>query len=148
MVLACPVDHILGTARSVTLSELNNETFVDFHGECGARWANDAAFVAAELERRIAFESNDARMLLELVAGGGGVALVPRPLAYQLAGPSGHRVRYVPVDEPAPHWRLGVALRSTSATTAATGALLEMLIEAATAGSKTAARSDEAIVAA
>jgi DNA-binding transcriptional LysR family regulator len=130
MVLACPMDHPVGRAGSVALQDVGGETFVDFHRDCGARWANDEAFSAAKADRRVAFEANDARTVLELVSRGFGLALVPRPLAHHIAGPSGHQVRYVDVAKPAPLWRLGVVLRGNNSVTAAARALLDMLLAA------------------
>jgi DNA-binding transcriptional LysR family regulator len=81
LVLACPTSHRLSGRKNVSLSQLRVEAFVDFHPSWGTRLIVDRAFADARIERRIAFEVTDLSTLLDLVARGLGVALVPEPIA-------------------------------------------------------------------
>lgn len=81
MVLACPLGHRLADRPVVDFATLESETFVDFDPVLAAREVTDDAFHAAGIQRRIAATSNEIGSLLELVAHGLGVAIVPRPLA-------------------------------------------------------------------
>lgn len=62
---------------------LAGEVFVDLHRDWGARRAADALFAAAGTRRTVAMEVNDVYTLLDLVARGMGVAVVPRPVTHK-----------------------------------------------------------------
>ncbi|MFI7104232.1 LysR family transcriptional regulator [Streptomyces sp. NPDC050161] len=81
MVLACPLGHRLAGRRSVELAALRDETFVDFPADLVARQVTDQAFQAAGISRNVRVTCNEIGSLLELVAHGLGIAIVPRPLA-------------------------------------------------------------------
>ncbi|AJY44571.1 LysR substrate-binding domain-containing protein [Martelella endophytica] len=73
--------HALAGRDGVSLAELAAFSFVDFEPGWGPRLLIDEAFHMAGIARRIAFEVNDLDSLLELVAHGLGVALVPETVA-------------------------------------------------------------------
>jgi DNA-binding transcriptional LysR family regulator len=77
MVLACAVGHRLCQRRLVRLEELADETFVDFPGSWASRMCVDRTFTALEIDRRVAFETNDIIGLLNLVSHDLGIAIVP-----------------------------------------------------------------------
>lgn len=77
LVLACAPGHHLVERDAVTLSDLVEETFVDFQPGWGTRYLIDANWEGPG-ERRISFEVGDLDTQLALVARGLGVALVPR----------------------------------------------------------------------
>ncbi len=81
LVLACAPEHALAGREGVRLGELTGECFVDFEPGWGTRKLVDKVFAAAGVERRIAFEVSDLGTVLDLVARGLGVALVPEPVA-------------------------------------------------------------------
>jgi DNA-binding transcriptional LysR family regulator len=81
LVLACAMEHHLAEMDKVTLKELSGESFIDFEPTYGTRELVDHAFADARLERRVAFEVSDLNTLLELVARGLGVALIPQAVA-------------------------------------------------------------------
>ena len=87
LVLACPLDHPLAGNTNVSLSQLRDEPFIEFQPSWGTRLIVDRAFTEARIERRIAFEVTDLGTLLDLVARGLGVALVPETLALARAKP-------------------------------------------------------------
>jgi DNA-binding transcriptional LysR family regulator len=77
LVVACSPDHPLAGREDVRLAELAGETFVDFQTEWGTRPLVDHAFAQARVDRHVAFDVNDMRTQLDLVACGLGIALVP-----------------------------------------------------------------------
>jgi DNA-binding transcriptional LysR family regulator len=81
LVLACPVGHRFAGGTNVSLTQLKGEAFIDFQSSWGTRLIVDRAFAEAAIDRKIAFEVTDLPTLLDLVARGLGVALVPAPLA-------------------------------------------------------------------
>ncbi|WP_128642560.1 LysR family transcriptional regulator [Rhodococcus opacus] len=107
MVLACPLGHRLADRPTATLSMLEDEVFVDFSTELAARQATDDAFAAAGIERQIRVTCNEIGSLLELVAHGIGLAIVPRSLAQATRVP----IRLVPLEEASLVWTVAVATR-------------------------------------
>jgi DNA-binding transcriptional LysR family regulator len=81
LVLACPTGHHLAGGANISLSQLKDEPFIDFQHSWGTRLIVDRAFAEARIDRRIAFEVTDLGTLLDLVARGLGIALVPETLA-------------------------------------------------------------------
>ncbi len=78
LVVACPSAHPLAGRKRVKLADLADEPFVDFQLEQGTRRMVDRAFLELGLARRTALEVGDVQVLLDLVARGLGIALVPR----------------------------------------------------------------------
>ncbi|MGF6757137.1 LysR family transcriptional regulator [Paraburkholderia sp. GAS334] len=81
MVIVCAADHRLAGASGVKLSDLREETFADLRPEWGVRRLVDRSFATAGLQRRTSFEVNDIPMLLELVAQGLAITMVPESVA-------------------------------------------------------------------
>jgi DNA-binding transcriptional LysR family regulator len=122
MVVACPRGHRLAGSKGLALRDLRDEAFIEFSTDWGVRIAADRAFAAAGISRRIAFELNDVATLLDLVANGLGIALVPRSVA-TYARP----LALVPLRGRAPHWEVSLVTRGDDATSAAGRALVEMV---------------------
>jgi DNA-binding transcriptional LysR family regulator len=87
LMLACPIGHQLEGSADVSLPSLKDEPFIDFQQGWGTRLIIDRAFAEAGIDRHIAFEVSDLGMLLDLVAQGLGVALVPESVALNRANP-------------------------------------------------------------
>lgn len=119
MVLACGSEHRLVDHENVDLAELAKETFVDFHTGWITRDLTDQALATICPDRRVALEVNDVHWLLDLVAAGLGVALVPHSFTRKRTN-----ARFVPLWPPAPTWRIAVATPSGRRPSAATQALL------------------------
>jgi DNA-binding transcriptional LysR family regulator len=83
----------------------------------------DRACAAAHIERHIAFELNDVATLLDLVAHGLGVAVLPRFVALDARG-----VRCVPIDPAVGMWRLVLARRDRHPLGPAARALLGLIV--------------------
>ncbi|MFD9704993.1 LysR family transcriptional regulator [Lentzea sp. NPDC059081] len=81
LVLACAPGSPFAARESVELGELRGQSFVDFNADWGTRDEADRALAAAGVERRVAVEVNDVHSLLDFVAFGLGVALVPQSFA-------------------------------------------------------------------
>jgi DNA-binding transcriptional LysR family regulator len=131
MMLACAPDNPLAERDSVSLSNLQNQPFVDGYPEWGLRIANNRAFASAGIERHVAFEVNDMQTLLEMVAHGLGVALIPRSLA-----PLGTPVRFVRLRGKAPRWNVSLVAPAHMELSAASRTFLEMVIGERAVGDK------------
>jgi DNA-binding transcriptional LysR family regulator len=119
LVLACGLEHHLAGRTEVALSDLTDEGFVDFQPDWGSRDVVDAVLG----ERRISFEVNDVHSLLDLVAFGLGVALVPQSFSVKT-----DKVQFVALAGQSRQWETGV-VTAESASAAAT-ALLDAIAAA------------------
>jgi DNA-binding transcriptional LysR family regulator len=105
LMVACAPGHALAGRSGVPLSALKDQLFVDFEPDWGTRRLIDRAFLAAGVERYTAFEVSDLDTLLELVARGLGIALVPGAIA-EARRPS---IGVAKLAEPEICWELVVA---------------------------------------
>jgi DNA-binding transcriptional LysR family regulator len=97
MLLACRPGHRLAQRASVSLAELADEPFVDGPPGWGMRTVTDDAFAAAGVGRTLRFEINDSLSIVQFVAEGLAIALLPPSIA--ASSPS---VRLVPLKGVAP----------------------------------------------
>jgi DNA-binding transcriptional LysR family regulator len=128
MDLVFSLDHPLAHRRFVRLESLRDADFIDYPGDWGARLAVDSAFAAAGVQRRSSFVANDLLMMLNLVAEGFGVALVPRSVAR-----SRRDVSFVRVQQHVPIWEISVVGRRGGPANAAAKALLAAIVAEADA---------------
>jgi DNA-binding transcriptional LysR family regulator len=77
-------DHRLAARKRIRLETIAGEEFVDFPAGTTGRLQADRAFLAAGLERRVAFEVTDPHVMARLVAEGLGVALLASTYATRL----------------------------------------------------------------
>lgn len=117
LALACALDHPLARFEQAKLADLAQEQFVDFPPDWGTRDLADRVLTAAGIERRVALEVTDVHSLLDLVACGLGVALVPRSYSVKT-----DRVRFVELAGEVPAWE--TVSVTTDPTSAAAAALL------------------------
>ena len=116
-------DHPLRARRRVRLRDVAACPFVDFPAGTGGRRQTDEAFAAARLARDVVVETDDLRLLLDLVRSGAGVALLPA--AAVRGGEAGDGVRTVAVtDGPV---RRSCVLHAGATSSAATRAFLAEL---------------------
>ncbi|NKQ55490.1 LysR family transcriptional regulator [Amycolatopsis sp. K13G38] len=127
MVLACPLGHRLAGRPSITLESLRDETFVDFHPDLAARQVTDQAFDAADLSRTVRVTCNEIGSLLELVAHGLGLAIVPRPLAIATRVPTA----LVPIDNASLVWTVAAATLPQGVTTDAAQVMWNLIANTA-----------------
>ncbi|MFJ5988106.1 LysR family transcriptional regulator [Lentzea sp. NPDC092896] len=125
LVLACAPESLFATRESVGLDELAGQSFVDFNADWGTRDEVDRALAAAGVERHVAVEVNDVHSLLDFVAFGLGVALVPQSFAVKT-----ERAHFVglrgDVDVPVAE----TVVVTAGTVGAAAGVLLDMVFEA------------------
>jgi DNA-binding transcriptional LysR family regulator len=122
LLVACAPSHRLAGRGQVDLAELAGERFVDFQSDWGLRMLLDRHFAAAGLERTSALEVNDVPSLLELVAHGLGIALVPDVVTRYSA-----TVNYLRLRPPSPTFEIAVATVGDPPASQAARVLLAML---------------------
>jgi DNA-binding transcriptional LysR family regulator len=110
MVLACAPTHPLASAARVPLTALAGERFVDFAPDWGPRDLVDSVVG----DRHVALEVTDVFSLLDLVACGLGVALVPQSFSVKT-----DRVQFVGLVDRVPQWET-VTVTATPPSAAAT----------------------------
>jgi DNA-binding transcriptional LysR family regulator len=81
MVLVCPAGDPLEAAAPVTFSQLRGRELISLPRSFGARQIVDEALRAAGLEGNLRLEVNDLATLLDFVAEGLGLAIVPEAAA-------------------------------------------------------------------
>lgn len=101
LVLACAPEHPAAARDRVKLQDLAQEQYVDFPPTWGTRDHADRVLAAAGVDRRVALEVTDVHSLLDLVACGLGIALVPTSFAAKT-----RQVRFIPLDGEVPAWEL------------------------------------------
>jgi DNA-binding transcriptional LysR family regulator len=115
LVLACAPGHPLANRTQVKLADLTDEQFVDFPQDWGTRDLADRVLAAAGVERRVGLEVTDVHSLLDLIAFGLGVALVPQSFSVKT-----NQVRFIPMDGTVPAWEtISVTADPTGAAAAA-----------------------------
>ncbi len=116
LVVAYPLGHALEGRNNVALHSLAGETFVDFQKDQGTRRIVDQAFAALNVVRKTAMEVGDVQVLLDLVARGFGIALVPHTFARQRAAvfSSMPKIGIATLAKPSIRWELVAALHGRS----------------------------------
>jgi DNA-binding transcriptional LysR family regulator len=128
LVLACALEHPMAGLNQAKLGDLAHEQFVDFPADWGTRDLADRVLTAAGVERRVALEVTDVHSLLDLVAFGLGVALVPRSFSAKT-----HRARFIELAGDVPAWE---TVSVTADPTSAAAAALLREVEAAKVGAR------------
>jgi DNA-binding transcriptional LysR family regulator len=118
LVVAHAMEDTLQGRNNLTLRDLANKPFVDFQRDKGTRRMVDRAFAAHGLTRKTALEVGDVQVLLDLVARGFGIALVPETFAKARASVgSMPKIGIATLARPAIRWDL-VAAFNRKATAA------------------------------
>lgn len=121
-VLAVPAGHPLAKRRSVAVSDLAEEEFVELpHGFAG-RAVADQVFTGARIERRIAVEVCSFENATDFVRHGVGVAIVP-PFAVR----GDDAVRTLKIKDHDLAWSLHIAVPRRRKPTAAARALIGLV---------------------
>jgi DNA-binding transcriptional LysR family regulator len=123
MMVACSRTHPLAGRTSLSLTDLRDAPFVDGDPAWGIRISNDRAFREAGIERHVAFEVNDMPTMIDLVANGLGVALLPRSLV-ALRTP----LRFIRLRGKAPSWNVTLVAPERLHLSAASRAFFEMVV--------------------
>ncbi|WP_149180009.1 LysR family transcriptional regulator [Streptomyces sp. TRM49041] len=124
LVLICPPDHPLADRPTPpALADLADEAFVELTRHWGARRAADAAFAAQGVSRAAGLQLDDVHKVLEMVARGAGVALMPRSVTRK---EQARTVRGVPLADDIA-WEVSVAHSRPTPASRAFLALLALL---------------------
>lgn len=121
-VLAVPAGHPLARRRSVAVTDLAEEDFVEFPPGYASRTVADQVFAAARVERRIAVEVGCVENAAEFVRHGVGVAIMP-PFAVR----GDAAVRTLKVKDQPLEWSLHLATPRKRKPTAAVRALVGLV---------------------
>jgi DNA-binding transcriptional LysR family regulator len=123
MMFACSRSHRMAEQSAVRIVDLAGERFVDLGLDWAIRQVNDRAFAELGQPRRVAFETNDVDELLEVVGRGLGVAMIPTSACRRTRG-----VSFLKLRDPAPTWKIGVAMPRGRPPSPAARALFGALI--------------------
>ena len=124
MLFVCATNHRLANRRSVTLTSVAQETFIDFQVDWTVRRLVDIGFDAAGLARDTAYVVNETTYLLRFVEKGLAVAILP--LVYAQLHPA---VRFIRVRPALPPWRAVGAHLGEQPSSAAARALMKVLCD-------------------
>lgn len=94
LVAVVPSSHVLAGSTDIHLADLAGEVFADFPHATPGRMQSDLAFASAGLARDVAFEAASAEMIIDLVANGLVIALLPRAVVPERPG-----IQVVPVTD-------------------------------------------------
>ncbi|MFG3093313.1 LysR family transcriptional regulator [Streptomyces sp. NPDC048202] len=113
-------DHPLAGRGSITVDEVESHALMCLPSGSAMRAESDAAWAAAGIKPRVAFEASDPRVLAQLAAQGLGMAILPE--RFVLSQPD----RLHPVEITSMHLRGGLALawRSSGRTSPAARAFV------------------------
>lgn len=109
MVLACALNHPLASSARAPVAALAGERFVDFAPDWGPRDLVDSVVG----NRHVALEVTDVHSLLDMVAVGLGIALVPQSFSVKT-----DRVQFVGLADRVPKWET-VTVTAAPASSAA-----------------------------
>jgi DNA-binding transcriptional LysR family regulator len=109
LVVVCPANHPLCGRNHLALESLAGETFLDFQPDKGTRHIVDRAFAHINVVRKTVMEVGDIQVLLDLVAQGLGIALVPRTYALERAAAAGPKLGIATLKDPPIDWDLVAA---------------------------------------
>ena len=127
MYVALPLDHQFARRRTIRLEQLAEESWsqADCAGLCGRMHV--AACEAAGFEPRVGFQSDDYNVVQGLVAAGVAISLIPELALSNLRDD----VAIVSLGKRAPVRHVAAATLPSAVRSAATDAMLEILVEAA-----------------
>lgn len=123
MVAVCALSHRFAQLPAVDLAQMADEPFLDLTPQSTVRTIVDRAFGAAHVDRRVAFQLDDLPTILDLVAKGLGITVLPRFVASDARG-----VRCVPIEPAIGRWRLVLARRDRQPVGPAARALLRLIV--------------------
>ena len=113
LIAICSSKQQLSKQRSISLELLAGEKFVDLTPERGLRKLVDRVFVDRNLKRDSLYQVSDVYMVLQFVAAGLGVAIIPSELTRYWAHPEQfHALRIKASGAPLPKWRIVIVTRA------------------------------------
>jgi DNA-binding transcriptional LysR family regulator len=127
IMLACAKTHPLAGRRSVRMSDLAGEHFIDVPERWASRTLADRALADAGIERRSIIEVSNVQLALRLVAEQTGVALLP-----DISADYAVRPVFVPIRPSIGTWELSVSFLGEEPATPAARAFLASLLSGPT----------------
>jgi len=127
LVFACRPDNPIANQPAAAVADLAEQVNLRFPPGWGVRETVDQVLGPAPMATEIA----DYALMVKLIQGGFGAALMP-----QSAVPPGSGLRVVPTTDARLRWRLSAAISASRRPAAATIALLSALTDAATTDSR------------
>lgn len=121
LVFLCYPGHRLQRRRRIRLAELDDEPFVDFTGS-GLQSMLARRFSAAGLRHNRVGEATQMPLVVDLVAAGLGVTIIPEPIAQQSGLP------FARIEEPSLRRAIHLAGRTAKLSNPAAEALLTHLL--------------------
>jgi LysR family transcriptional activator of glutamate synthase operon len=106
--LVVPVDHRLAKQKEATVRDINGEDFIGFSRVTEMSHLVNARLEAEKVDVVVTFESSEMETMRALVAGGLGVAILPKPI-----GRTDEGLVYIPLEPPA-FREIGVAWNSSN----------------------------------
>lgn len=128
LVLVTAPEHRLARAGSAGRADLADEGFIDFQAGTGLQTVVERLCARSGLVRQLACRVTQLDLLLQLVAGGLGVAIVPAPVALRSGLPA------VSLDLTQPFRSVALVARGSGPGNPAAQALLPLLLRAAREG--------------
>lgn len=128
LVLLVADDHPITTKSRVAWSDLDGQYFIDFAPTWGVRVLNDDMLNAEGISRRVRCTVNDVHTLLDLVARGLGIAIVPRHVASK---PQAAHLRKLPLPDGSVMWKVFVVSPSWDRGGAPSAHLLDLVADSA-----------------
>jgi DNA-binding transcriptional LysR family regulator len=123
IVLIAALGRLPDGGRTMAISDLDGEAFVDFPPGWGTRAAAEATLAAAGVQRRVSVEVADVTTFVEFVGAGLGLGFLPR----SMLGPH-HRRLDIRTLQPSPHWEVALATPADHRPSAAARAFLELAL--------------------
>jgi DNA-binding transcriptional LysR family regulator len=120
IVAAVAGDSELICVESATLAEIADRALISLPAGTGLRACVDAAYAAAGLDARVAFEASDPRTLARLAARGLGLAFLPASAARA----HGDGLHAITISDPPMRGRLALAWRAEAPVGPAARALI------------------------
>jgi DNA-binding transcriptional LysR family regulator len=115
LVVVCATSHPLAGRREIRLDRLSEQRLVHLSPERTLRRVTDRMLAEHGLVSEVVYEVNDVETMLQFVASGLGVAVVPSKLAsYSTHGNALRSLRLVAPGATLPKWRVAILTRERS----------------------------------
>ncbi|MED3863620.1 LysR family transcriptional regulator [Priestia megaterium] len=119
-------EHPLAAKSIVALSELREEPFVLFSKDFSLHDRIIHECIQAGFYPKIAYESSQWDLIIELVASELGIAILPKSVFPKINNPF---IKSIPIAAPTPMWELGIILKKDRYMSYATRELLSFLVD-------------------
>lgn len=123
-VLVVQQDHSLADRSEIALSELKNERFILFDKSFALHNYIISACKESGFNPAISYESSQWDLIVELVASGLGITLLPKSIFQKQSNPN---IKMIPIQSPALLWRLAIITKKDAYHSFALKKFIEMV---------------------